>query len=218
MGSTQRRPAAAVVTNRLVPPNPAFITAAITVRGPAWPKHSPLRHECMRLNVAGLKSAVAAQEIDRESSQGHVTQEQLRHMPYTEACVKEALRLYPPATALARELTQDMQIMGHSVPKGTGIFVSPPTLAWQQGKWSSAGLPQEAVHGAHRVMPRGLRRCLPFLVPLSPRMLPGMVRGTLQRAKAACLGLDNAFEMPCNTGVRETLLAPCSTSSTSACA
>lgn len=48
-------------------------------------------------------------------------------MPYTEACVKEALRLYPPATALARQLTQDMQIMGHRVPKGTGIFVSPPT-------------------------------------------------------------------------------------------
>ncbi len=69
---------------------------------------------------------VAAQEIDRESSQGHVNQEQLRHMPYTEACVKEALRLYPPATALARQLTQDMQIMGHRVPKGTGIFVRPP--------------------------------------------------------------------------------------------
>ena len=69
---------------------------------------------------------VALQEIDRESSQGHVNQEQLRHMPYTEACVKEALRLYPPATALARQLTQDMQIMGHRVPKGTGIFVSPP--------------------------------------------------------------------------------------------
>lgn len=46
-------------------------------------------------------------------------------MPYTEACVKEALRLYPPATALARQLTQDTPIMGRRVPKGTGVFVRP---------------------------------------------------------------------------------------------
>ena len=45
-------------------------------------------------------------------------------MPYTEACVKEALRMYPPATALGRQLAQDTTIMGHHVPKGTGIFVS----------------------------------------------------------------------------------------------
>ena len=74
----------------------------------------------------GLMSCMmAAQEIDRESSRGHVSQEQLRAMPYTEACVKEALRLYPPATVLARQLTANMDIMGHRVPKGTGIFVSP---------------------------------------------------------------------------------------------
>lgn len=64
------------------------------------------------------------QEIDREASQGQVTQEELRRMPYTEACVKEALRMYPPATALGRQLSQDTNIMGHHVPKGTGIFVS----------------------------------------------------------------------------------------------
>ncbi len=45
-------------------------------------------------------------------------------MPYTEACVKEALRMYPPATVLGRQLTQDTTIMGHFVPKGTGVFVS----------------------------------------------------------------------------------------------
>ena len=72
-------------------------------------------------------AAASLQEIDAESSKGHVGQEQLRRMPYTEACVKEALRIFPPATALARQVMHDTEIMGHKVPKGTGIFVSPLT-------------------------------------------------------------------------------------------
>ncbi len=102
------------------------------------------------------------QEIDRESSQGHVNQEQLRHMPYTEACVKEALRLYPPATALARQLTQDMQIMGHHVPKGTGIFVSPTCSCSPSGKNSTPSDPQK-----HTVFPcwEGTGSCLSLVTP-----------------------------------------------------
>ena len=64
------------------------------------------------------------QEIDREAGQGEISLEQLRGMPYTEACVKEALRLFPPVTALARQAQQDTTILGHRVPKGTGIMVS----------------------------------------------------------------------------------------------
>ena len=75
--------------------------------------------------MADFHGCCGLQEIDAESSKGHVSQEQLRSMPYTEACVKEALRIFPPATALARQVMQDTQIMGHKVPKGTGIFVSP---------------------------------------------------------------------------------------------
>ena len=39
------------------------------------------------------------QEIDREAGRGEISLEALRGMPYTEACVKEALRLFPPVTA-----------------------------------------------------------------------------------------------------------------------
>ena len=63
------------------------------------------------------------QEIDKEAGQGEISLEQLRGMPYTEACVKEALRLFPPVTALARQAQQDTTILGHRVPKGAGIMV-----------------------------------------------------------------------------------------------
>ena len=69
--------------------------------------------------MAGL-----AQEIDRQAGQGEISLEQLRGMPYTEACVKEALRLFPPVTALARQAQQDTVILGHRVPKGAGIMVT----------------------------------------------------------------------------------------------
>ena len=135
------------------------------VKEAIWlPEHSSLQHDwvCISLRREGLTFAMAAQEVDREASQGHVNQEQLRHMPYTEACVKEALRLYPPATALARQLTQDMQIMGHSVPKGTGIFVRPPSLL--------PVCPQRVVHVPQACrsilsMERSDQGCAPSVVP-----------------------------------------------------
>ncbi|CAK0783443.1 hypothetical protein CVIRNUC_006642 [Coccomyxa viridis] len=74
------------------------------------------------------KAAKLMQEIDREAGQGEISLEQLRGMPYTEACVKEALRLFPPVTALARQAQQDTVILGHHVPKGAGIMV--PVLAF----------------------------------------------------------------------------------------
>ena len=134
------------------------------VKDPIWlPEHSSLQHDwvCISLRREGLTFAMAAQEVDREASQGHVNQEQLRHMPYTEACVKEALRLYPPATALARQLTQDMQIMGHSVPKGTGIFVRPPSLL--------PVCPQRVVHvpqACRSILPHQCCRGVPTHVPV----------------------------------------------------
>ena len=76
------------------------------------------------------------QEIDREAGQGQISLEQLRGMPYTEACVKEALRLFPPVTALARQAQQDMTILGHRVPKGTGIMVSHHSSACGGATWA----------------------------------------------------------------------------------
>lgn len=99
------------------------------------PEHAATQR-CAAVAVQHETHSVAAltQEIDREAGQGEISLEQLRGMPYTEACVKEALRLFPPVTALARQAQQDTVILGHHVPKGAGIMVSPrsacPGATW----------------------------------------------------------------------------------------
>ncbi len=48
----------------------------------------------------------------------------LPQLPYTNMVVKEAMRLYPPVTDVSREATQDCEIGGYSVPKGTMLVAS----------------------------------------------------------------------------------------------
>ena len=49
----------------------------------------------------------------------------LLKLPYLEACLKEAMRLYPPGVFLIREpLTEDFHLQGYTIPKGTWIHVS----------------------------------------------------------------------------------------------
>ena len=50
----------------------------------------------------------------------------LPKLPYLEACLKEAMRLFPPGVFLIREpLTEDFHLQGYTIPKGTWIHVSP---------------------------------------------------------------------------------------------
>ena len=84
----------------------------------------PRRHAAVEVQQDAHSVPALTQEIDREAGQGEISLEALRGMPYTEACVKEALRLFPPVTALARQAQQDTTILGHRVPKGAGIMAS----------------------------------------------------------------------------------------------
>ena len=43
----------------------------------------------------------------------------MKSLPYTTMCIKEAMRLYPPVPYYFRELSEDVEIEGHLVPKGT---------------------------------------------------------------------------------------------------
>lgn len=48
----------------------------------------------------------------------------LPQLPYTNMVIKEAMRLYPPVTDVSREATQDCEIGGYSIPKGTTLVAS----------------------------------------------------------------------------------------------
>ena len=48
--------------------------------------------------------------------------ENLSQLPYTEMVLKESMRLYPPAWAIGRELTQDCNIGGYNFTRGTIFY------------------------------------------------------------------------------------------------
>jgi cytochrome P450 len=52
------------------------------------------------------------------------TLEDLPSLPYTEMVVAESMRLYPPAWAMGRQATQDVEIGPYRLPKGTYLFFS----------------------------------------------------------------------------------------------
>ncbi|MDP6943311.1 MAG: cytochrome P450 [Myxococcota bacterium] len=65
-------------------------------------------------------------ELDTVYGQGReIDFKSLRELPMTEWVVKEVLRLHPPLFILIREALQDTSVLGHSIPKGTWVALSP---------------------------------------------------------------------------------------------
>jgi cytochrome P450 len=48
----------------------------------------------------------------------------VRALPYTERVLKEAMRLYSPAWATGREVTEPVEIRGATMPRGAQVFLS----------------------------------------------------------------------------------------------
>ena len=48
----------------------------------------------------------------------------LSKLQYTQWCIKEAMRLYPPVSLIMREANCDMHVCGHTIPKGAQIVLS----------------------------------------------------------------------------------------------
>jgi cytochrome P450 len=51
------------------------------------------------------------------------TPDDLPHLPYTDAVITEAMRVYPPVYLIGREATTDLELGGYRVRKGTTIFM-----------------------------------------------------------------------------------------------
>jgi cytochrome P450 len=65
-------------------------------------------------------------EIQEQVAQAAASQDtDLERPDLVRACVQEALRLYPPAYALARRTAGDTEVGGHPIPAGTLVLVSP---------------------------------------------------------------------------------------------
>jgi len=63
-------------------------------------------------------------ELDSALAGRLPTLEDLPRLPYTEMVIAEAMRLYPPAWAMGRMATEDIEIGPYRFPKGTFLFFS----------------------------------------------------------------------------------------------
>ncbi len=68
--------------------------------------------------------AKLADELRRVLGDGPLTADDLPKLSYTDAVVKEAMRLYPPAPRQARQATADCELGGYRIPAGAIIIVS----------------------------------------------------------------------------------------------
>ena len=64
------------------------------------------------------------QELDRVLAGRAPSMQDLPNLPYTDAVIKESMRLYPPAWTVTRQPIVEVQIGGYTIPAGANIFVS----------------------------------------------------------------------------------------------
>lgn len=102
-----------------------------------------VRDEAMTLFLAGQESTanslvwtwylisghpevekIIHREIDSVLNGRLPTLDDLGKLSYTQNVFKEALRLYPPAWALARHVKEDYEVGGYTIPAGADIFIS----------------------------------------------------------------------------------------------
>ena len=59
----------------------------------------------------------------------------LKELKYTQWCIKEAMRLYPPVFHIFREASEDLELAGHVVPKGMQVGISIFNIHRQPDTW-----------------------------------------------------------------------------------
>ncbi|KAF9903682.1 hypothetical protein EC991_003457 [Linnemannia zychae] len=63
-----------------------------------------------------------------ESNKSPLAYDTLNALPYLNACVKELLRFIPPVPTTSRVASEDDNILGYDIPKGTQVFLAPAAL------------------------------------------------------------------------------------------
>jgi cytochrome P450 len=102
------------------------------------------------------EAAKLRQEVDTVLGGRAIRACDLEQMPFLDAVIREALRLYPPAYAFGREAIEQFELGGYTIPKGAQVVVSPFALHRNPTYWSEPNTFQPArwLDGAARRLPR----------------------------------------------------------------
>jgi cytochrome P450 len=72
--------------------------------------------------------ATVEEELERVLNGRPPTSDDMRNLVYCDAVIKEALRCYPVAWVFIRAATEDVELNGYALPKGTMVWISPWVL------------------------------------------------------------------------------------------
>lgn len=125
------------------------------------------------------------------NSDGTIPYEKLIQLPYMDACISEALRLYQPLMVLERVATRNTKIENIEVEKGTYVQVPVFTLHHNEEFW-----PDAFRFDPERFMPENKDKIVPYTyLPFGggPRSCIGM-RFALVEIKLALVELLQKYE------------------------
>ncbi|XP_011706983.1 PREDICTED: cytochrome P450 4C1-like, partial [Wasmannia auropunctata] len=127
-------------------------------------------------------------EIDTamQEHEGKITMKLLQQLPYLDRCIKEGLRLYPPAYSIARTVAEDIKLQSHLVPAGTTVQLYIYGVHRDPNFW-----PNPEVFDPDRFLPEKIRTRHPYsYIPFSsgPRNCIGQRFAVLEmKAMITCL-------------------------------
>ncbi len=98
------------------------------------------------------------QELDQVLQGRTATIADLPQLIYANWIIKEAMRLYPPVTDISREATQDCEIGGYQIPKGTTLVMSQWVMHRDQRYFTDpeAFVPERWANDLEKQLPRGV--------------------------------------------------------------
>lgn len=114
----------------------------------SWTWHLLAQHPLVRDRLV----AELFDELERRPA----TVADLPRLPYADAVLKEAIRLYPPAYVLGREAVADCEIGGWQIPAGATLYMSPWVLH-RDARWFASPekfLPERWLDGLASRLPR----------------------------------------------------------------
>ena len=78
------------------------------------------------------------EEVNRVlDGRDRVEYEDLKQLQYTLWCIKEALRIYTPVPNIGREADEDIEVCGHTIPKGAEVAISMYSVHHHPDVWEN---------------------------------------------------------------------------------